>query len=149
MITTWSTVWATSASRWLETSTVRPSSARPRRKAAQPVDALGVEAVGRLVEDQDLGVAEQGGGQAEALAHAEREAADPAAGVGGQPDLVEGLVDPVPGQPGGGGQDPQVVAARRPGWKLDASSTAPTVAGRVGRARRSGGRRRWPSRRSG
>ena len=29
MITTWSTVWATSASRWLETSTVRPSSARP------------------------------------------------------------------------------------------------------------------------
>jgi len=57
-------------------------------QTAQPVHALGVEAVGRLVEDQDLGVAEQGPGQPEPLAHAEREAADPSATGGGQPGAL-------------------------------------------------------------
>jgi hypothetical protein len=47
---------------------------------AQPGDPLGVQAVGGLVEQQDLGVAEQRRGQPEALARAEREAADPPAG---------------------------------------------------------------------
>src|SRR6185437_10330909 len=40
-----------------------------------PEDALRVQAVDRLVEHQQLGVAEQRGGDAEALAHAEGEAA--------------------------------------------------------------------------
>jgi len=40
----------------------------------------GVEAVGGLVEDQDLGVAEERVGEAEALAHAERVLADPPPG---------------------------------------------------------------------
>ena len=39
-----------------------------------PEDALGVEAVDRLVEEQHLGVAEERGGDSEPLAHAEREA---------------------------------------------------------------------------
>ena len=33
--------------------------------------SLRVEAVGRLVEDEDAGLAEQRGGQAQSLAHAE------------------------------------------------------------------------------
>jgi len=41
---------------------------------------LRVEAVGGLVEDQDLGVAEQRVGEPEALAHAERVLADPSPG---------------------------------------------------------------------
>ncbi len=44
-------------------------------RADQPahlVDALRVEAVGRLVEDQQRRVAEQRGGDAEALLHAQR-----------------------------------------------------------------------------
>jgi hypothetical protein len=61
---------------------------------AQPVDALGVEAVGRLVEDRDLGVAEQGGGQPQALAHAQGEAAGAAPGGGGQPGQLEDDVGP-------------------------------------------------------
>jgi len=85
---------------------------QPADQAAQPVDALRVEAVGRLVQDQDVGVAQQGGGQAEALAHPEREAPDPPAGGRGQPRLLQDLVDPRRGQPGRGGQDPQVVASR-------------------------------------
>ena len=50
------------------------------QEVAHPADALGVHAVGRLVEDQDLGVAEQGGADAEPLAHAQRVVADPPLG---------------------------------------------------------------------
>ena len=50
-------------------------------QVAHPADAGRVEAVGRLVEDQHLGVADQGGRDAEPLAHAERVVADPALGL--------------------------------------------------------------------
>ena len=50
-------------------------------QVAHPADAGRVEPVGRLVEDQHLGVAEQRGGDAEPLAHAERVVAAP----GGRP----------------------------------------------------------------
>ncbi len=40
-------------------------------KVAQPADAFGIEAVGRLVEDQQLGLAEQGGREAEPLPHSQ------------------------------------------------------------------------------
>ena len=59
----------------------RARRAPPRRasagRSADPADALGVEAVDRLVEEQHRRVAEQRGGEPEPLAHAEREAADP------------------------------------------------------------------------
>ncbi len=38
---------------------------------AHPADALGVQSVGRLVEDQNLRIADQRGGDAEPLAHTE------------------------------------------------------------------------------
>ena len=53
-----------------------------------------VEAVGRFVEHQQPGLGEQGGGEPEALTHAEGEAADPVVGDVGEPDLVEHVVDP-------------------------------------------------------
>ena len=108
-ITTWSTVWATSASRWLDTTTVRPASAWLRRKRPQPVHAFGVEAVGGLVEDEHRRLAEQGGGEAEALAHAEREAADAAVRVLGHGHLGQRLVDPLRRQPGRRGEDAEVI----------------------------------------
>ena len=46
------------------------------QQAPHPAHAFRIEAVGGLVEDQDLGVAEQRVGEAEALAHAERVLAD-------------------------------------------------------------------------
>jgi hypothetical protein len=64
------------------------------QQGANPEDAGGVEAVDRLVEQQHWRVAEQGGGDAEALGHAEGEAAHPLAGDAAQADLVEDLVDP-------------------------------------------------------
>ena len=60
--------------------------------------ALRVEAVGRLVEDEQLARLQQGGGDAEPLPHAEGVGAVPLAGRGAQPDPVQRRVDPRPGR---------------------------------------------------
>ena len=84
----------------------------PAEQVAHPADAGGVEAVGRLVEDQHLGVAEEGGRDAEPLAHAERVVADPAAGLlVGEADHVEHLVDAALGHPHGALGDREDLAA--------------------------------------
>ena len=64
------------------------------QQPAHPRDALGIEAVGRLVEDQHARVAEQRLGDPEPLAHAERVGAH--ALLGGrlrEPDVLHQLVD--------------------------------------------------------
>ena len=71
-ITTSSTVCSTSWSMWSRDQDGLALGAEVAQEAAQPADALGVEAVGRLVEDEHLRVAEHSGGQAEPLAHAHR-----------------------------------------------------------------------------
>ena len=84
---------AISLIRWLETKTVRPSDARRRRRLAHPADPVGVEPVHRLVEQQHARITEQRFGDAETLAHAEREVARQLLGDRGQSDEVEHLVD--------------------------------------------------------
>src|SRR6266545_2693713 len=59
-----------------------------------PADALGVQAVHRLVEDHRVGVAEQRRRDAEPLAHAEGEATGRPAGYLAQADRVDHLVHP-------------------------------------------------------
>ena len=93
MTTTSSTVWAISASTWLDTSTVRPSAAMRAQQVAQPADAGRVESVGRLVQHQDLRVTQQRGRKPEALAHAHRVLADAAVGGVGQLDEPQHLLD--------------------------------------------------------
>ncbi len=78
MMTTSSTVCSTSLSTWLEIKTVRPWAGVVAQHGTQPGDALGVEAVGRLVEHEHIGLAEQGLGERQALPHAHREAQQPA-----------------------------------------------------------------------
>jgi hypothetical protein len=70
------------------------------------VHALGVEAVGGLVEDEDFGVAEQGAGQGQPLAHPEREAAHPPLGDLLEAHLGERLRHPSLRQAGGGRRHP-------------------------------------------
>ena len=84
-------------------------------EVAQPGDALRVEPVGRLVEDEDVGIADQGRGQFQALAHAHGEATDLALGVTGQADEPEDLVGALLVVAAGTGRHAQVRAgaARR------------------------------------
>ena len=46
------------------------------QEVPQPADALGIESVRRFVEDQQLGLAEERGGETQPLPHAERVALD-------------------------------------------------------------------------
>jgi hypothetical protein len=77
---------------------------------ADPADPVRVEAVDRLIEEQDGGVAQQRRGDAKALPHPERVAPDPAPGDLGETDLFEDLVDPRHRDAVAARRDPQVVA---------------------------------------
>ena len=67
--------WAASSTSWVARMTVRPSSRRWRRMCCEGVLLEVVEAPGRLVEDESLGVARQDGGQGHALALAHAQVA--------------------------------------------------------------------------
>ena len=96
------------------------------QEVAQPVDAFGVEAVGGLVQDEDVGVAEEGGGEPEPLPHAQREAADaPTGGAGHSPTSARTSSTRWSARPAVAARTRRWSRARRPGWKLVASSTAP------------------------
>ena len=82
-----------------ETKIVLPSPGERAQQVADPADALGVEAVRRLVQDQRLRVAEQRRRDAEPLAHAERERPDALACDLLQPDELDHLVDALRGMP--------------------------------------------------
>src|SRR5262249_39618770 len=77
-------------------------------QGADPADAFGVEAVDGFVEDEGGGVAEQCGGDAEALAHAEGEAAGAFAGDVGEADGVDDVVDAAAGDAVGLGEGEEV-----------------------------------------
>ena len=97
-------------------------------QVADPADALRVEAVDRLVEDQRRRVAEQRGGDAEPLPHAEREAAGPLAGHlrAGRPASMH-LVDPASrGCRAVAASASRWLRAERPVCTALASSSAPT-----------------------
>ena len=92
------------------------------------MDAGRIETVGRLVEDQQLGVGEQAAGDAQPLSHPERVLLDPLVGAVGESDPGEGAVDAVMGGGfAGGGDDGEVLP---PGevsveaWLLDDRSDA-------------------------
>ena len=74
-MTKWSAVGAISLIRCEDRKTVRPSAASRRNKGAHP-HAFGVQAVDRLVEHHGVWVTQERGSDAQALAHAQREAPD-------------------------------------------------------------------------
>ena len=139
-MTTLSTVWATSARMWLETRTVRPSLGQAAQQGTEPVDAFRVEAVGGLVEDEDLRVAHERGGEGESLAHPEGELPDSAIGGRGQVDDVEHLVDPSGCGAADEGGDAEVVAGAAPGIGEGRLQGRAHDAQRIEPGRRSGAR---------
>jgi hypothetical protein len=66
---------------------------------ADPADAVGVQPVDGLVEQHDAGVAQQGGGDPQPLAHPQRVRSGPPSGDPVQADQAEDLLDPGPGDP--------------------------------------------------
>jgi hypothetical protein len=74
------------------------------------VDAVGVQAVHRFVEDEHGRIPEERGGDAEPLAHAQRKALRPSPGYVLQADDAEHLVHPASGDAIAVGQAQQVVA---------------------------------------
>ena len=66
---------------------------QPLEQVAHPLDALGVESVDRLVEHDRVWIAEQRRGDAEALAHSEREPPDALARHVLQSDELDQLLD--------------------------------------------------------
>ena len=84
----------------------------------QPPDALGVQPVGRLVQQEHLRVAQQRRGEPEALAHAHGVAAGPLARRGRDADQLEHLVDAGGADAGRVGEDAQVVAAGAAGVEV-------------------------------
>ena len=87
-----------------------PTAAGERtQEVPQPADPLGIEAVRRLVQHQQLGLAEQSGGDAQALSHAERIATDFASCRIRQLHFGENLVETRRRDPGRRCEDSQVV----------------------------------------
>ena len=84
--------------------------------APHPAHAFRIEAVGGLVEDQDLGVAEQCVGEAQALAHAERVLADTPPGRRlVEADELQQRVDALRRHAHGVGRDGERLTAAAPG----------------------------------
>ena len=79
------------------------------QQGADPADALDVQAVHRLVEDDGGGITEQCRGDAQPLAHAEGELARPPARHRAQADRVDNLIDPGPADAGGLGECERMV----------------------------------------
>ena len=109
-------------------------------EGADPADALRVQAVDRLVQQQHLGIAEHRRRDAEPLGHAEREAARSLAGHGGQADQVQDLVDPARRETLRLGEEQQVVAGTAAGMqgpclkqRADRGAAAAPAADRPGR----------------
>ncbi|VFA81503.1 Uncharacterised protein [Gordonia paraffinivorans] len=82
------------------------------QQGSHPVDARRVEAVGRLVEDEDLRVAQQRGRDTETLPHAEGVVADSSPGFFRcEADQFEHLVDTLGADAHGHGGQPQDLGA--------------------------------------
>src|SRR5450759_398951 len=82
-----SQVFSTSSSRCEEMNTVLPSCSTIERIISRNSwIPAGIEAVGRLVEDQQHGVGQQAAGHPQALAHPHRVALDLLLGPLGEPD---------------------------------------------------------------
>jgi len=101
------------------------------QEAAHPDDALGIQAVERLVEHEHRRVAQHRGGEAEPLPHAEGVAAGLAPDRGPQASCVDDLVDPFGVQALGVRQPQQVVAGGAARLQRGGVQQRPDVAQRV------------------
>jgi len=109
-----------------------PAAAREGlQERPQPGDTFGVQAVGRLVQHEDLRVTDQRGGQREPLLHAEREPTGLACTGVPEPDELEHLLDATVRGADGGRVDAKVVAGAALGVEVLRLQHGADHAGRV------------------
>ena len=120
MIVTESQICWTSPRMWLDSTTVTPSRGELAHEVAHLADAARVEAVGGLVEDQQIGGLEQGGRDGEALLHAERVRLDAVFRPIAQADGLQHLVDASARDVAGGGEEVERAAAGKVAEELRA-----------------------------
>ncbi len=133
-----SQILSTSSSRWEEMNTVRPScSTICADHFAELLDAARIEAVRRLVEDQQPRICEQATRDPETLAHAERVALDLVVGALGEADAGERRADPLAHlRAAHRGDDAQVLATRQVGVEAGLLDDRPDALRAPWRARR-------------
>ena len=112
IITTSSAICSTSAEDVAGEEDRPPLGGERAKQLAEPADALRVEPVRRLVEDEHLRVAEQRAGQAEPLAHAERVPADAPSGRVREIDELEHFLHSRARDARRRREHPQVIAPR-------------------------------------
>ena len=112
MIVTASQICWISARMWLDKHDRRTGRDQVAHEVAHLPDAGRVQAVGRLVEDQQLRRLQQGGSDGEALLHAERVGADALVGTVAQTDDGQHLGDPTTSDAARRGQQFERAAAR-------------------------------------
>ena len=107
---------------------MRPCSAKARRNSAQPLDALRVEPVGGLVEEQHPGSpSSAAASESRWLMPSENPFGPPLATLS-RPTMAITSSTRAAGMPLAAASIRRWLRARRVGWKERASSTAPTVA---------------------
>ena len=124
--TEWQTCW-TSARMCELSSTVTPGLAQAADHVADVADAGRVEPVRRLVEDQQVGALQQGGGDRQPLPHAERVAVGSGRARGrSAPPAAARRRQRFGAGPIDAGQQREVAPPEKVGEKRGSSTTAPT-----------------------
>ena len=108
-ITTWSTVWATSASRWLDTTTVRPASAWLRRKVRSQCTPSGSRPLAGSSRTSTDGSPSRAAARPRRWRMPSENPPTRRWACSVMADLGQRLVDPLRRQPGGRGEDAEVV----------------------------------------
>ncbi len=107
----------------------RPALRVVPQETTHPMHTGRVEAVGRLVQNQEPGVANQGSGETQTLTHAERELTSPFVGGGVESDLMQNRVNPCVVDSDGGGTNAEFLAAAATGMeprRVDQCSDEPS-----------------------
>src|SRR5512132_2567307 len=126
MITTWSTVWATSASTWLETSTVRPWSASCRRKPRSQWTPSGSRPLAGSSRISTWGSPSRAVARPRRWRMPSEKPPTRRRAAWVRPTWSRTWSARLRGRPAAVATTRRWLRALRPGWKLDASSTAPT-----------------------
>ena len=143
MITTSSTVWATSARRWLDTSTVPPSSAKPRRNCRSQWTPSGSRPLAGSSRISTAGLPSKAPARPRRWRMPSEKPLTRRSAASARPTSSSTSSTRAARQPAGGGEHAQVVARPPAGMEAGRLEHRADVPGRVGELVRRAARRWW------